>query len=315
MTSAAIPQRPEPFAFPSHNGGHFAPVPCRTAASWPAGHFAENLAVMPDGAVLISLHSHKRVDRYDPTTGQLAAWASFPAPVAGLVLDRAGTLWATGGEVGKPPGYIWRVGADAQVQHWLDIPDAYFMNGATLHPDGRRLLTAESVTGRVLAVNLETPRCMTWLADERLKPENQGTPGANGVKLFGGHVYVSVTDRNLLLRAPVEADGACGPVEACAENLRADDFAFATDGTAYIATHPANSVLRLGADGTRTTLAGPGEGAVGTTAVAFGRGPSDGQALYVTANGGLWSPYQGEVQPAKLLRLEVGAAGQLLLAP
>ena len=303
----------QPFPFPGHDGGCFAPVPCRTVASWPAGHFAENLAVAPDGAVLVSLHSHNRVERYDPATGEVATWASFPAPVAGLAFDRAGTLWATGGEIGKPPGLIWRVGANARVEHWLDIPGAVFMNGATLHPDGRRLFVAESVTGRVLVVDLIQPGYATWLADERLKPENQGTPGANGVKLFGGRVHVSVTDRNLLLRAPVAADGGCGPVETWAERLRADDFAFAADGAAYVATHPANSVLHLDADGTRTTLAGPDEGAVGATAVAFGRGPGDGHALYVTTNGGLWSPYQGQVQPAKLLRLEVGAAGHGLL--
>ncbi|MBV9748599.1 MAG: hypothetical protein JO157_07285, partial [Acetobacteraceae bacterium] len=190
------------------------------------------------------------------------------------------------------------------------IPDAVFLNGATLHPDGRRLLVAESVTGRVLAVDLERSGYATWLADDRLKPESQGTPGANGVKLFGGRVHVSVTGRNLLLRAPVAADGGCGAAEVWAEHLRADDFAFATDGSAYIATHPANSVLRLGTDGSRATLAGPDEGAIGATAVAFGREPG---VLYATTNGGLWSPYQGQVQPARLLRLEVGAAGQTLL--
>jgi sugar lactone lactonase YvrE len=303
---------PEPF--PGHDPGAFTPAPCRIVASWPVGHFAENLVVTSDGAVLISLHSHSRIDRYDPATGAVKPWVTLPAPVAGLALDRAGTLWATGGELGKAPGLIWRIDAHGRVEQWTSIADAVFLNGATPHTDGQHLLVAESITGRILAVDMHTAGASTWVADERLKPVGEGIPGANGVKIFGGHIHVSVTSRNLLLRARIGRDGACGPLETWAENLRADDFAFDTQGAAYIATHPANSVMRLGPDGARTTLAGPDAGAVGSTAAAFGRAPADAQALYVTTNGGLWSPYQGAPQPAKLLRLEVGTAGHTLLA-
>jgi hypothetical protein len=169
------------------------------------------------------------------------------------------------------------------------------------------------ITGRILAIDMQTPGSSVWVADERLKPVSEGVPGANGVKFFNGQIHVSVTSSNQLLRASVGSDGACGHLETWADNLRADDFAFDTDGAAYIATHPANSVLRLGADGSRATLAGPDAGAVGSTAAAFGRAPGDTLALYVTTNGGLWSPYKGAPQPARLLRLEVGVAGTSLL--
>jgi sugar lactone lactonase YvrE len=152
---------------------------------------------------------------------------------------------------------------------------------------------------------MQNPAVTTWLADDRLKPVSEGIPGANGVKFFGGHVHISVTSSDSLLRAPVGDDGACGSAEIWATHLRADDFAFDAAGAAYIATHPAHSVLRLAPNGARTTIAGPEEGAVGSTAVAFGRAPGDEDALYVTTTGGLWSPYEGEVQPAKLLRLDM----------
>ena len=305
-------QAPEPF--PGHDPGMFAPVPCRIVADWPVGHFAENLAVTAAGAVLVSLHSHSRIDRYDPATGEVRTWATLPAPVAGLVLDAAGTLWATGGELGKAPGLIWRIDANGQAELWTSIADAVFLNGVTLHPDGKRLLAAESATGRILAIDMQTQSAATWAEDDRLKPVGEGVPGANGVKFAGGWLHVSVTGSNLLLRAPLGRDGACGHLETWASDLRADDFCFGVDGAAYIATHPANSILRLGADGIRTTLAGPDLGAVGSTAAAFGRAPGDALALYVTTTGGLWSPYQGAPQPAKLLRLEVGVAGKPLPA-
>jgi sugar lactone lactonase YvrE len=194
----------------------------------------------------------------------------------------------------------------------VQIPDAVFMNGCTPHPDGHTLLACESVTGRVLAIDLSERRYESWLADGRLRPGSAQIPGANGIKLRDNQAWISVTDRDLILRVPVRGDGTAGALDVAAEHLRGDDFAFAASGALYIATHPANTVLRLAADGTRATIAGPGQGAVGSTACAFGRAPGDEAALYVTTNGGLWAPYRGEVHEAKLLRLEVGERGQPL---
>lgn len=102
-------------------------------------------------------------------------------------------------------------------------------------------------------------------------------------------------------------------MEVVAEELHTDDFAFAESGTTYIATHPAQTVMRLHPDGRRETIAGPDEGAVGCTACAFGRGGEDRKSVYVTTTGGLLYPYRGEIQDAKLLRLMVGERGQPLL--
>ncbi len=136
---------------------------------------------------------------------------------------------------------------------------------------------------------------------------------ANGIKLHDGWAWISITDQNLVVRAKIAADGSAGPTEVVAEQLRADDFAFGESGAAYIATHPAQAVLRLHPDGRRETIAGPHEGAVGSTACAFGCGPEDCQALYVTTTGGLRYPYRDAIQDAKLLRLNVGENGQTLL--
>jgi sugar lactone lactonase YvrE len=295
----------EPDLFPGHDGGVWSPMPTRVVASWPVGHFAENLAIDASGAVFISLHSHSRIDRYDPATAATAPFAELPAPVAGLAFDAAGLLWVTGGTPGQAPGYLWSIAPDAAITAWGTLPDAPFLNGCTLHPDGRTLLICESLTGRVLAADLHQPGSWrTWLADDRLMPVDPPTPGANGVKIRDGWAWISVTGRNLLLRAPLQPDGAAGHLDVAAENLRADDFIFGPSGALYIATHPAQTVLRLAPDGTRSTIAGPDQGAVGCTACAFGADV----ALYVTTNGGLWAPYQGAAQDAKLLRIETGEA-------
>jgi sugar lactone lactonase YvrE len=301
-----------PDSFPGHDGGHWAPVASEVVASWAQGHFAENLAVDPTGAVYVSLHSHQRIDRFDPKTRQVEEFVRLTAPAAGLAFDAGGSLWVTGGAVGQAPGYVWRI-RSGQPELWVQIPDAVFMNGCTPHPDGRTLLVCESVTGRILAIDQKEKRWGVWLQDDRMRPKSAKTLGANGIKLHDGWAWISVTDHDHIVRAEIAVDGSAGRMEVIAEELHADDFAFGESGTAYVATHAAQTVLRLHPDGGRATIAGPHEGAVGSTACAFGRRAEDREALYVTTTGGLRYPYRGAIQDAKLLRLNVGECAQPLL--
>jgi hypothetical protein len=85
--STATHRNPE--AFSGHDGGHW-PAVCRVVASWPHGSFAENLAVDSDGTVYVSLHSHYRIERYDPVTEKLETFAEFPAPVTGWLSRKTG---------------------------------------------------------------------------------------------------------------------------------------------------------------------------------------------------------------------------------
>jgi sugar lactone lactonase YvrE len=138
-----------------------------------------------------------------------------------------------------------------------------------------------------------------------------GTPGANGIKVFAGHAYISVTGSDTIYRTPITGETA-GPLAVYAERLRADDFAIDIAGALYIATHPARSLVRLAADGQRTTLAAAQHGMVGATAVAFGRTAADRHCVYVTTTGGTMTVPPEELEPAKLVRVEVGVAGAQL---
>ncbi len=184
-------------SYTDHDGGEFSAVNVRVVATWAAPTFVENLAIDPAGAIFVSLYSHNRVDRYDPATGAAAPFADLPAPPVGLAFDADGSLWATGGTFRQGPGYIWKIGPDRSVQHWTDLPDAVFMNGCTLHPNGHTLLACESLTGRILAIDLREPgRWSAWLTDERLKPTTRsslaptaskfGMPGPGSASPDGG---------------------------------------------------------------------------------------------------------------------------------
>jgi hypothetical protein len=297
-----------------HDGGTFAPIEATTVAMWRARTFLENLAVDADGAVFVTVYSHNRVDRYDPATGATTTFAEVPAPPMGLAFDADGVLWVTGGTLYERPGFIWRVERTGAVRQWCELPDATFMNGCTMHPNGRTLLACESSSGHILAIDLGQPgRWDVWLQGDRLRPIVPKYPGSNGIKIRQGWAWISVSGRRLLVRVPIQPDGSAGAIENAAARLSADDFAFGMSGSLYITTHPEHTLVRLDPSGARTTLAGPEQGMVGSTACAFGRAPGDEKALYVTTDGGFLIPHDSGIQDAKLVRMEVGESGWPLL--
>lgn len=291
----------------NHDSGNLDLVPVTTLATWPRGSFAESVAVDASGALFVSLHTDAAVVRVDPQTGAASPFAQLPAPATGLAFAADGALIVTGGAPGTPPGYVWRVTPEGRVEDLAVIPAAAFLNGLT--PLGGRMLIADSLGACVHALDPASGAVETWLADPLLGADPAGgAPGANGIKVYGGAAYVSVTGADRIVRVPI-IDGAAGQPEIHAEALRADDFAIDADGALYIATHQAQSLLRLAPDGTRTTLAGAAQGMVGSTAVAFGRTEADRTSIYVTTTGGTWTVPEDQVEEAKLLRLDVGRPG------
>ena len=300
--------------YPEHDGGRFTAITATTVATWRAPAFLENLAIDAEGTVFVTVYSHKRVDRYDPATRATTTFAEVPAPPMGLAFDASGVLWMTGGTLREGPGYIWRAEPSGAVRQWCELPDALFMNGCTLHPNGRMLLACESASGHILAIDLDQPgRWDLWLQGDRLRPVVPGYPGSNGIKIRDGWAWISVSGRRLMVRVPIQPDGSAGAIEIAAARLSADDFAFGMSGSLYITTHPEHTLVRLDPSGARTTLAGPEQGMVGSTACAFGRARGDEKALYVTTDGGFLIPHESGIQDAKLVRMEVGESGWPLL--
>jgi hypothetical protein len=199
--------------YSDHDGGRFAPIAATTVATWNAPAFLENLAVDADGAVFVTVYSHKRVDRYDLATGAKTPFAEVPAPPMGLALDAGGVLWVTGGTLYEGPGFIWQVARTGAVRQWCELPGATFMNGCTMHPNGRTLLACESSSGHILAIDLGQPgRCDVWLQGDRLRPVVPRYPGSNGIKIREGWAWITVSGRRLMVRVPIQPDGRAGDI-------------------------------------------------------------------------------------------------------
>jgi hypothetical protein len=131
--------------------------------------------------------------------------------------------------------------------------------------------------------------------------------GPNGIKLFGGAAYISVTGAATILRVPVLPDGSAGAPEIYASSLQVDDFAFGSDGSIFAATQ-GGQIIRLYPNGVRASLA---TGTLGDAAVAFGRAGLDRQDIYVVNNGGAFLGLPGGPGPASVVRLSTDTAGVL----
>ncbi len=291
-------------AQPAHDGGATEPVEARPLAVWEAGTFLESIAVAPDGTAYVVNHGAHAVDRVQ--NGRIEPFARTPGEVTGILLRGEGGMLASG-RMEDGLEVVFQIGSDGEVAVLAELPGAGFLNGMTWLDEGR-VLIADSDAGVLWSVETATGRVSEWARDPLLDhadpgahfPENTGFPAANGVKLFGGAVYVSNSGRGAILRIPLMADGTSGKPEVWAADIVADDFVFDAGGNAYVPTHPMQSVVRLGSDGSRTTLATPAQGLAGPTAVTIA--PDGG--LYVVGNSGI--PIDGTLRPAALLRLDIG---------
>jgi sugar lactone lactonase YvrE len=297
---------------PKHDDGELAIQPHRVIATWLEGTFVENIALSAVGDIYCTAHPK---ELYRVSGGKVDIFARLPEGPNGIAIDAEGAIWLNSGAGFGPPkqNSVWRVGADGSVEKWVTIEEATFLNGMTMHPDGR-VLTVDSRSGGIYAIDRGERRWSVWFKSEDLKPAADAPgPGGNGIKIFRGALYASVTNRARIVRIGIGAKGEATTLATVAEQLICDDFAIDGAGRFYLTTHPMNTLVLMSPDGlVRKKIAGPEQGMVGATACAFGVREGDRDALYVTTEGGVLSQYEGKLQRAKLVRVDVSHAAELL---
>lgn len=191
----------------------------------------------------------------------------------------------------------------------LDLPECILPNGVQRFPDGRYLL-ADSVTATIWDIDYARRSCSAWLRHPVLAPvEGSPIPGVNGLKMFDGSLYMTNTGHHSIISVAVEDGRPAGEPTIVTDDVPGDDFAFDVEGAMYVTTHPHNAVVRRRTTGELTMLAGVEQGVKGCTSCRFGRRPGDETGLYVAADGGLFNPNPGGLEPARLVRVETGVAG------
>lgn len=202
-----------------------------------------------------------------------------------------------------------RVSEVAEVSQIAALPDAKALNGMTAFTKASDLvLIADSPKGAVWKVNVKTGEYAVALNDTTMMPAEGGALplGINGLKLVDGYVYYSCTTRMQFGRVKVDENAnPVGPYEIIASGFLADGLDVDSDGTAYIATDPQNSVVRITPFGQISLVAG-GQLSTELPGATSCRLSRDKKTLYVGTSGGQVAPVLGTFkEPAKVLKISM----------
>ena len=252
------------------------------------GQTPENLALEPDGSADVTFAEAAQVARVS-LDGQVRILAQLPEPTggaacpvfgpllgapaltAGIVRDRAGSLYVTLCTGSPNLQGIWRVSPNGSARRIAALPPGGFPNGMALDDRHGLLYVADSLLSVVWRVSIADGTVSAWASGPQLAPS--GGLGANGLKLHGGAVWVSNTQLGTLLRIPIRADGSAGPIETSASGLAGiDDFAFTGPGNrapVLAAINGDSTVVLIRPDASQQTVLTAADGLSNPSAVAI----------------------------------------------
>jgi putative intracellular protease/amidase/sugar lactone lactonase YvrE len=280
-------------------------------AEFPAHTFLENIAIDSQGTIFVTSYEEGKIYRITPS-GECKEFASINGNVAGVVVDRAGNLLVAA-SINSQGSAILQIDPTGVVETPITLPEAMFLNGM-IHLKGDRYLVADSYKGAIWEVDAIFKTARIWIQDNLLtrSDSNNPLPAVNGIKIYNDFLFASNTQRQLLIRVPLAENRTPGVPEVFLTNVNLDDFAFDIRGNLYGTTHIYNSVIQISPEKQIVTIAKAEQGMVGSTALVFGRSESDITSIYVTTNGGMSLPLPTGLEPAKVVRLEVGIKGLIL---
>jgi hypothetical protein len=225
----------------STDAGQPSPVitDVRTVAAFDsaAGQEPESVSITQDGSLIVSMLGFlvgkpPELVRVSPS-GQQTILVTGPVgdAIGGNVIGPDGTIYYNVVSPDPSRSGVWRLSRHGAAQRITAMPAGQFLNGLILDSSNRTLYVADSVASTIWAIPASGGRAKAWLVDPALAPSPSGSGiGANGIEYHNGAVWFSNTDQGTLLRVPVAASGAPGPIHLIASNLAGiDDFEFLSD--------------------------------------------------------------------------------------
>jgi hypothetical protein len=279
----------------------------------PAGAFFENITRTADGTLLVVDHTAREVLSMTPT-GDVDVFAALDDWPFSTTVDADGTVVIIAhhemlfDQVAPfvATNVIYTADGSGGADVLTEVPEATFINGSCLLEPGV-VLGPDSTAATVWRIDVATGDVEPWAQHMLLSIENGSVlPGANGCKVHDGAVFVSNSDRQTIVRIPIEG-GDAGTPAVYFNGPLIDDFDIAASGTIYATTH-GNDVLRIATDTTFEVIASTNEGVVGNTALMFGGSGFDDETVYITTDGGLYVAGGNANQsgPARVVRVPVG---------
>ncbi len=241
----------------------------------------------------------------------------FPPVVAlGLAIDKKDRLYVAVDACDPANSGLWEVDTETgAIELLVNAPSSSTVwNGIDEHQGC--IYAADTFDGLVWRVPIgdDDSDCGSggpeiWVDDPLLKvAPGSPFPGPNGLQFYQGSIYVANSSSGDIVEIPIEHDGTAGQasVFATAFPMGCDEFTFDVLGRLYCTTDPANTLLRLSADGTVETLLTPADLLDGPTSVAFGRKGTNKKNLYVT-NAAF--PFFSTTFRPSLMRLRIDVPG------
>ncbi|KAI0469911.1 NHL repeat-containing protein [Xylariaceae sp. FL0804] len=267
------------------------------------GAWIENLAVRSNGNLLVTRFDAPELWSIDTTTQEATQVATFDDCIqsAGIIELGSDVFAVITGNFTLTDGATagsWAIrkvdfnagSSTPAVSTIATLPDAEFLNGLTKLDDDN-LLMGDMTQGLIYKLVVSTGEYNVVAQDASMEPAADAPlpAGIDGVRYHGGFIYFSNIYGKTFNRVAVDSTSGSptGAVENIFENISADDFAFSTDGSAYVATNADNTVVKVTTDGKVTVVAD----VTGATSVVFGRTEADENTLYVGGDDGAISKF------------------------
>jgi sugar lactone lactonase YvrE len=262
------------------------------------GETPENLVIGPNGTIYLSLAFAGEVIRLSkdgeralvtvPTDGGLTVGITSD-------LQHGGDLDVAVKSPNASDAGIWRVPLAAfddpsvHPTRLAALPTSAFPNGIQFDDQGN-LLIADSDLGTIWRLSPGSSTASVWAQSPLLDPTGAAymgfpLPGANGLQLRNGVVFVSNTATNEILAIQIQPDGLAGAVTVRYHVDAPDDFAISPKGNFYVAQNVPSELSLITPDGRVSTLATSADGLANTSAARFGATPSTQSLLYITNSG------------------------------
>jgi sugar lactone lactonase YvrE len=294
-------------------GTAWASVPIATVVAFNAstGEFPEGVAVDHTGNVYVSLiEPVGDVVKFTPDGSRsvLAHFAAANFGPLGLATDASGNVYVADATFDPSTAGVYRVTPDGTSTRLSGTGPMQFPNGVALDRRGNVYAT-DSATGAVWRIP-PGGSGEIWFDSPLLEGTGEllGIPiGANGIAFRNGQILVANTEGAKLVSIPVLPDGSAGSPTVMAEGpnlFGSDGIALGVLGDVFVAVNPQNTLVRVAANGSVTTLASAADGLENPASLAFGTGRGDRKSLYVTN----FAVFTSSAHPA-LLKVGVGEPG------
>lgn len=271
----------------------------REVYRFPNGTWVENIAVRPNGNLLVTLLNTPElwevIPSIQPGNNSRARLihhfhdAETVTGIAELTSDVYAVLASNS---------VWKVNLNRDEEEAIQtriitIPAAGNLNGmAALKKNGAGTVAiSDSTLGLVWRVDTNTGNYTVTLKDKTMAASATLGPllGINGLRVLHDHVYYVNTPKQLYCRVCVDtlSGQSLGPYEIISQGVLADDFAISPRGVGYLAGLTHNIITRVFVNGTREAVAGSSNSTAVMTATsaAFGRTSQDSNVLYITTGG------------------------------